>query len=191
MRFTPDPPTRPGRPSARALRFQSPRLFSPGGKLPSKFHPRSLMYAELYGRNSKFGMAVLGAFTMSFHPLVLSFQRVPAARARRLPTRLGPYKRQTRVILIRTRPRGAEVKASFLLGVSTKTPSAFARALAHIQRASTALSRASRKRTLPFSRCCCTQDARRAYLRPACKSHYYSSPSAKICEHLRKSRLPR
>lgn len=40
---------------------------------PPKFHPRSLMYAELYGRNSKFGMAVLGAFTMSFHPLVLSF----------------------------------------------------------------------------------------------------------------------
>lgn len=35
-----------------------------------------------------------------------------------------PYKRRTRVILIRTRPRGAEVKASFLLGVSTKTPSA-------------------------------------------------------------------
>lgn len=35
-----------------------------------------------------------------------------------------PYKRRTRVILIRTRPRGAEVKASFLLGVSTKAPSA-------------------------------------------------------------------
>lgn len=26
------------------------------------------MYAELYGRNTKFGMAVLGVFTMSFHP---------------------------------------------------------------------------------------------------------------------------
>lgn len=31
------------------------------------------------------------------------------------------------MILIRTRPRGAEVKASFLLDVSTKAPSAFAR----------------------------------------------------------------
>lgn len=75
--------------------------------------PRSLMYAELYGRNSKFGMAVLGAFTMSFHPLVLSFTASRAsAEGTRLPTRLGPYKRRTRVILIRTRPRGAEVKAS-------------------------------------------------------------------------------
>lgn len=55
------------------------------------------------------------------------------SRSRSLPHEKGrdspdktrpPYKRRTRVILIRTRPRGAEVKASFLLGVSTKTPSA-------------------------------------------------------------------
>lgn len=132
MRFTPGLPRPRDRPSA-ARCASSPRLLSlPGGKLPSKFHPRSLMYAELYGRNSKFGMAVLGAFTMSFHPHVLSFEA--ARRAARAGTRLArqdsppPYKRRTRVILIRTRPRGAEVKASFLLGVSTKAPSAYSRA---------------------------------------------------------------
>lgn len=31
------------------------------------------MYAELYGRNTKFGMAVLGVFTMSFYPPQLLF----------------------------------------------------------------------------------------------------------------------
>lgn len=65
-----------------ALHF-NPRLLSlPRGKLPSKFHPRSLMYAELYGRNSKFGMAVLGAFTMSFRLLVLSLPREGTRLAR-------------------------------------------------------------------------------------------------------------
>jgi len=39
------------------------------------------MYAELYGRNTKFGMAVLGVFTMSFHPPATSPRSV-RARAR-------------------------------------------------------------------------------------------------------------
>lgn len=63
------------------------------------------------------------------------------------------------MILIRTRPRGAEVKASFLLDVSTKAPSAFARAHIremHIYTYYTyiyergAFPRRSRKRTLVF-----------------------------------------
>lgn len=130
MRFTPNlsPPLIPSVvPQQHAALHFSPRLLSlPRGKLPSKFHPRSLMYAELYGRNSKFGMAVLGAFTMSFHPLVLSLPRSRGKGRGSLDKTRPPHKRRTRVILIRTRPRGAEVKASFLLGVPTKAPSAFA-----------------------------------------------------------------
>lgn len=130
MRFTPNltPSLIPSVvPQQHAALHFSPRLLSLlRGKLPSKFHPRSLMYAELYGRNSKFGMAVLGAFTMSFHPLVLSLPR-SRGKGGSLDKTRPPHKRRTRVILIRTRPRGAEVKASFLLGVPTKAPSAFAR----------------------------------------------------------------
>lgn len=127
---SPSPPRRPSVvPQQHAALHFSPRLLSlPRGKLPSKFHPRSLMYAELYGRNSKFGMAVLGAFTMSFHPLVLSLPRSRGKGRGSLDKTRPLHKRRTRVILIRTRPRGAEVKASFLLGVPTKAPSAFARA---------------------------------------------------------------
>jgi len=40
------------------------------------------MYAELYGRNTKFGMAVLGVFTMSFHPPATSPRQRARARAR-------------------------------------------------------------------------------------------------------------
>lgn len=127
-------------------------LSLPRGKPPSKFHPRSLMYAELYGRNSKFGTAVLGAFTMSFHPFSVPFHHPllarspPHGKGRGSPDKTcPPYKRRTRVILIRTRPRGAEVKASFLLGVSTKAPSA-----SYIYTYASALQawRYSRKRTL-------------------------------------------
>jgi len=98
------PPWPRGRPSALGF-----LLSLPAGKLPSNFRPRSLMYAKLHGRNSKFGTAVLGVFTMSFHPQLLFAAR---ARARKgedprapAPTRLAPtYEGRTRVILIRTRP---------------------------------------------------------------------------------------
>lgn len=93
-------------------------LLSPGGKLPCKFHRGSLMYAELYERNSKFGMAVLGAFTMSIFSRPLSLSA--SARRGRTADETRLQERRTRVILIRTRPRGVEVKAGFLLGVSRR-----------------------------------------------------------------------
>lgn len=135
MRFTPDPPARPPyrRPSHSTLRASVPRLLSRRkANYPPSFHPK---VPNVCGTIRQKFQVRHGRVRRLYDEFPPSRSLFPASRASaertRLPTRLGPYKRRTRVILIRTRPRGAEVKASFLLGVSTKTPLAFARVRVH------------------------------------------------------------
>lgn len=117
--YTLDPPfpMRSSFSTGTTLSLRRPRLLSPGGKLPWQVSPR---VPNVCGTiREKFqvrhGRVRAPLRWVSLTTLSRSFAR----RAERTSYRQlsPPYKRRTRVILIRTRPRGVEVKAGFLSGV--------------------------------------------------------------------------
>lgn len=110
LRFKSSPPFVAERQTTLQVSSKVPNVC---GTIRQKFQVRHGRVRRLYDE-----------FPSPFPPRLVP-RSLPHGKGRGSPDKTRPpYKRRTRVILIRTRPRGAEVKASFLLGVSTKAPSA-------------------------------------------------------------------